>query len=725
MKKIILLMLPMCLLFLFAVCQNRVITGTITDEHGTPVAGATVMIAGTKIITAADESGKFRLSNVPPNALLIVSGIGIISRTVNSTNVNTINIVLARASISQMELCAVTVGAYGMRSKSAGRAKITADKIQTAHPVNVTDALAGKSRAFQIIHDTLNENKSPRIVLRGLRSISGNNAALVILDGKAVPARVLKSLKADDIKRVDVLKGGQSATLFGAEGVNGAIVITTKDNEDEDGITANTEGYGPIVENGFHKVTDDPLSTFSIDVDAASYSNVRRFLNDGDLPPAGAVRTEEMINYFKYQYPQPSGKDPFSINTEISSCPWNANNKLVLIGLQGKNIPTQSLPASNLVFLIDVSGSMQDENKLPLVKASLKLLTDQLREKDRISIVVYAGNAGLVLPPTSGSDKIKIKTAIDALEAGGSTAGGAGIKLAYKTAFENIMKDGNNRVILCTDGDFNVGASSDDDMVRLIEKKRNEGVFLTVLGYGTGNYQDNKMQQLADKGNGNHAYIDNINEAKKVLVNEFGGTLFTIAKDVKLQLEFNSAKVAGYRLIGYENRLLNKEDFNDDKKDAGELGSGHTVTALYEIVPAGVSSEFLGSVDPLKYQKKAKNKTVSSADELLTVKFRYKAPESDRSELIVHTLKDEAILFSNSSDNFRFAAAVAGFAMLLRDSRFKGSANYPQVLSIATAAAGPDTEGYRKEFIGLVQKAQEIYASQIREEKKGDGLGKN
>ena len=396
--------------------------------------------------------------------------------------------------------------------------------------------------------------------------------------------------------------------------------IQNKDYDDEG---SNTEEYSNITENGFHKVTDEPLSTFSIDVDAASYSNVRRYLNNNQLPPAGAVRTEEMINYFKYQYPQPTGKDPFSINTEISDCPWNKENKLVLIGLQGKNIPVENLPASNLVFLIDVSGSMMDENKLPLVKASLKMLTDQLREKDRISIVVYAGNAGLVLPSTSGSDKIKIKTAIDALEAGGSTAGGAGIQLAYKTALENFMKEGNNRVILCTDGDFNVGVSSDDDMVRLIEKERNKGIFLTVLGYGMGNYKDSKMQQLADKGNGNHAYIDGINEAKKVLVNEFGGTLFTIAKDVKLQLEFNPAKVAAYRLIGYENRLLNKEDFNDDKKDAGELGSGHTVTALYEIIPVGVKSEFLKDVDPLKYQKPGKKIRSSFNDEMLTIKFRY------------------------------------------------------------------------------------------------------
>lgn len=527
------------------------------------------------------------------------------------------------------------------------------------------------------------------------------------------PATSALNEKADstrfNFKKTDQALGYVSSKLAArANGIypysNSRVGIIPNRQSNDDG--QNTEEYSNITENGFHKVTDDPLSTFSIDVDAASYSNVRRYLNNNELPPAGAVRTEEMINYFKYHYPQPTGKDPFSINTEISDCPWNKENKLVLIGLQGKNIPVENLPASNLVFLIDVSGSMMQENKLPLVKTSLKMLTDQLREKDRISIVVYAGNAGLVLPSTSGSNKIKIKNAIDALEAGGSTAGGAGIQLAYKTAQENLMKEGNNRVILCTDGDFNVGISSEDDMVRLIEKERNTGVFLTVLGYGMGNYKDSKMQQLADKGNGNHAYIDGINEAKKVLVNEFGGTLFTIAKDVKLQLEFNPAKVAAYRLIGYENRLLNKEYFNDDKKDAGELGSGHTVTALYEIIPAGVKSEFLKDVDPLKYQNNEKKSIASFNDEILTVKFRYKAPDKDNSELIVHTVADKGVDIKNASDNFRFAAAVAGFAMLLRNSEYKGKSTFEQVVTMANASLGKDTEGYRKEFVSLVKKAE-------------------
>ncbi|MEO7394295.1 MAG: von Willebrand factor type A domain-containing protein, partial [Chitinophagaceae bacterium] len=469
----------------------------------------------------------------------------------------------------------------------------------------------------------------------------------------------------------------------------------------------NREGYDNISENKFLKVDDNPLSTFSIDVDAASYSNVRRFLNQGQLPPAGAIRIEEMVNYFHYEYPQPANDEPFSINTEISDAPWNKNHKLVLIGLQGKKIPIENLPASNLTFLIDVSGSMQVPERIGLVKASMKMLVDQLREQDKVSIVVYAGAAGLILQPTSGANKIKIREAIENMEAGGSTAGGAGIKLAYKTAKENFTKGGNNRVILCTDGDFNVGESSDDAMERLIEEERKSGVFLTVLGYGMGNYQDAKMQKLADKGNGNHAYIDGITEAKKVLVNEFGGTLFTIAKDVKLQIEFNPAKVQGYRLIGYENRMLAKEDFNNDKKDAGELGTGHTVTALYEVIPAGVQSKFLENVDSLKYQNFTTPVSKSSGtDEILTVKFRYKAPDGDVSKLITHPVLNKQIAIAKTSDNFRFAASVAQFGMLLRNSEFKSHASYTDVLSLARKAKGNDEEGYRSEFVRLVESAQ-------------------
>jgi Ca-activated chloride channel homolog len=482
----------------------------------------------------------------------------------------------------------------------------------------------------------------------------------------------------------------------------GKATITQKSEEEKN---SNTEDYDNIVENKFLATTQAPLSTFSIDVDEAAYSNVRRYLQNGSIPPAGAVRIEEMINYFDYSYPKPANDEQFTLNTEISDCPWNPQHRLVHIGLQGKEIPVENLPAANMVFLVDVSGSMDEPNKLPLVQASMNMLIDQLREKDKVAIVVYAGSAGLVLPSTSGSNKTKIKEAINNLEAGGSTAGGEGIMLAYKVARENFIKEGNNRIILATDGDFNVGLSSDDDMVRLIEKERKSGVFLSVLGYGMGNYKDNKMQQLADKGNGNHSYIDNINEARKVLVNEFGSTLFTIAKDVKIQIEFNPFKVQAYRLIGYENRMLASEDFNDDTKDAGELGSGHTVTALYEIIPVGVKDDFTKSVDALKYQSNDKKLAGNNSNEIMTIKLRYKKPDADISRLITHTVNDDQIALVNTSDNFRFAAAVAEFGLLLRSSEFKQQASYLQVLDLAKSAKGNDQNGYRAEFVQLVQSA--------------------
>lgn len=479
---------------------------------------------------------------------------------------------------------------------------------------------------------------------------------------------------------------------------------TNEEKKDE----FNTEDYDHIVENKFLASTQNPLSTFSIDVDEAAYSNVRRYLENGSMPPAGAVRIEEMINYFDYNYPQPVNGDPFTVNTEISDCPWSPQHKLVHIGLQGKIIPEDNLPPSNMVFLIDVSGSMDESNKLPLVKASMKMLVDKLREKDKVAIVVYAGNAGLVLPSTSGANKLKIKEAIDNLEAGGSTAGGEGIKLAYKTARENFIKEGNNRIILATDGDFNVGTSSDDELVRMIEQERKSGVYLSVLGYGMGNYKDNKMEQLADKGNGNHSYIDNISEAKKVLVNEFGSTLFTIAKDVKIQVEFNPAKVQAYRLVGYENRMLAAEDFNDDNKDAGELGSGHTVTALYEVIPVGVKDDFTKTVDPLKYQSNDRKISADNGDEIMTIKLRYKKPDEEISRLITHPVMDQHIPVESTSDNFRFSAAVAEFGLMLRSSEYKQSSSYQQVISLAKSAKGSDDNGYRSEFIRLVQSATSL-----------------
>lgn len=480
-----------------------------------------------------------------------------------------------------------------------------------------------------------------------------------------------------------------------------------EEQEEQDSLSEdfNTEEYDRIYENPFLAVTQNPLSTFSIDVDTASYTNTRRFINQNQLPPADAVRLEELINYFDYDYPQPTGDDPFAVTTELSRAPWNPDHELLMLGIQGQELTTEELPANNLVFLLDVSGSMNAPNKLPLLKNAMKLLVEQLDGGDRVSIVVYAGAAGLVLEPTPGDEADQILAAINALEAGGSTAGGAGIELAYKTAKENFLADGNNRVILATDGDFNVGPSSDGDLVRLIEEKRDDGIFLTVLGFGTGNIKDSKMEQLANKGNGNYAYLDSILEAKKALVTEMGGTLVTIAKDVKLQLEFNPGAVKAYRLLGYENRLLSAEAFNDDQKDAGELGAGHTVTALYELIPAD-SDEPVPGVDPLQYQQTS----IVDSDDLLTLKLRYKQPDGDTSKLLQTALQRDAIETAerDPSANLQFASAVAEFGLLLRDSEYKGDASYDAVLTRARQSQGADIHGYRSEFLTLVEQADLI-----------------
>lgn len=463
--------------------------------------------------------------------------------------------------------------------------------------------------------------------------------------------------------------------------------------------TTNNEDYGSFVENQFETPKTAPLSTFSIDVDNASYTNIRRFINNGQKVPKDAVRVEEMVNFFKYDYPQPKSH-PFSITTNYTDCPWNDKHKLVRIGLQGKITDIDNLPASNLVFLIDVSGSMGAQNKLPLLVESMKILVNQMRATDKVSIVVYAGAAGMVLPPTPGTEKQTIVEALSRLSAGGSTAGGAGIELAYKTAQENFIKGGNNRVILATDGDFNVGASSNNDMEKLIEEKRKSGVFLTVLGYGMGNYKDSKMEILANKGNGNYAYIDNLQEANRFLGKEFKGSMFAIAKDVKIQVEFNPAHVKAYRLIGYENRKLRPEDFTNDAIDAGELGSGHTVTALYEVIPAAVESKFYNEPGNLKYSTPAVKS--GYADELATVKFRYKAPDGDKSKEIVHTVAKQAESLAAVGEDTRFAAAVAWFGLSLRESKLIAENSKIKIRELAQSGAQKDTDGYRAEFIRLL-----------------------
>jgi Ca-activated chloride channel family protein len=493
----------------------------------------------------------------------------------------------------------------------------------------------------------------------------------------------------------------------------------------------NTESYALLEDNRFLTAAKNELSTFSIDVDTASYSNIRRFLlQQNQLPPPGAVRIEEMINYFRYEYPQPEGDKPFSVTTEVASCPWAAEHRLVRIGLKGRDL--EKRPPSNLVFLIDVSGSMEMPAKLPLVQASLKMLTEQLGANDHVAIVVYAGNSGLVLPSTRGDEHEKIINAIERLRAGGSTNGGQGIELAYEIACQNILKGGVNRVILATDGDFNVGVTNQDALVKLIQDKAKTGVFLTALGFGYGNLKDSTMQMLADKGNGNNYYIDDLAEARKVLVEQIGGTLVTIAKDVKIQIDFNPAEVASYRLIGYEKRILAKEDFNDDKKDAGEIGAGHTVTALYEIVPAdgrteqgaervekeGAKSEEAAQtaadpdVDPLKYQKPASLSDAAKTGELFTLKLRYKQPDGDKSTLMETPVKDAGAKYGQASPDFKFAAAVASFGMILRDSPYKGNTTLSAVKELAQEGVGKDGEKsdstYRAEFVQLVERANSL-----------------
>ena len=468
----------------------------------------------------------------------------------------------------------------------------------------------------------------------------------------------------------------------------------------------NTEAYRHVQQNPFLAVKAQPLSTFSVDVDTASYSNSRRFLTDGALPPPDAVRVEEWINYFSYDYAPPTGDAPVAIHSEVSSCPWNPAHQLVRVGIKGKPVAADKTPPRNLVFLLDVSGSMESPDKLPLLKNALGMLSQQLRPEDKVAIVVYAGASGLVLPATSGGRQGAIRAALGSLQAGGSTNGGDGIRLAYKVAQENFVKDGINRVILATDGDFNVGTTSEGELTRLIEDKRKSGVFLTVLGFGTGNVKDSTMEMLADKGNGNYAYIDSVQEARKVLVKESGATLVTIAKDVKLQVEFNPAKVQSYRLVGYENRLLAKEDFNDDKKDAGEIGAGHTVTAFYEIVPVGAKdSKGAPLVDPLKYQTTGGLSPEAVSGELMTVKLRYKRPDGDTSTKISHVVNGSATPFGSATPDQRFAAAVAEFALALRGGESAEGVSLRHARSVAASFAAGSAREERHELVALIDRA--------------------
>ncbi|MBQ4802270.1 von Willebrand factor type A domain-containing protein [Aquimarina sp. MMG015] len=695
--------------------QELTITGTVTDaSNNDPIPGVNITIKGTNKGAQTDFDGRYSIQTNIGN-ILTFSFIGYETEEVKIKQDS--SIVNVAMSISPAQLEEVVVTAQGIQrkrsvlgyavsavsSESISMSRADRRKARRARKQSKANKLNGRVSGLSITNNAGNTNSNNSIRIRGANSISNTNQPLYIVDGIPIDKKnigKIQSIDPKNISNVEVLKDKTAASLYGIRATHGCVIITThKGNYKID----NNESYEEIVENSFEKVNMSPLSTFSIDVDKASYSNVRRMINSGQQIPVDAVKIEEMINYFEYDYKQPTNDHPFAIHTEYDKTPWNTKTQLVKIGLKGKEIPQDEIPASNLVFLLDVSGSMNQANKLPLLKRAFKLLVNQLREKDKVSIVVYAGAAGMVLKPTSGAHKNEINRALDNLSAGGSTAGGAGIELAYKIAQENFMKNGNNRVILATDGDFNVGMSSDVDMKSLIEEKRKSGVFLTCLGFGMHNYKDSKLETLADKGNGNHAYIDTMQEAQRVLGKEFGGTLYTIAKDVKIQVEFNPGKVQAYRLIGYENRLLADEDFVDDTKDAGELGSGHTVTALYEIIPTGVKSNYIKHTPDLKYTDTKITKNYG--DELLTVKFRYKKPQGNKSIEMVHVLKTNK---KQVSKDFNFAVSVAWFGMKIRKSRYITNKNINDIITMAEENRSLDRQGYRAEFIRLMNSYQTL-----------------
>lgn len=743
------------------VTNEKIMTGTITDPEGLPLPGVNVVVKGTTRGTQTDFDGKYSIA-VNPNEQLAFSYVGYKSKVAPVKDNSKLDIALSEESEMLSEVI-VTAYKSTKRSKSsaavsivdekAGKSKRKSKKEEKEDEISfqptTKKALVWNSRESkgelnmkgEITNSTVQPlqgavsglnigtasgqpNGDSTIVLRGIGSVNDTNEPLYIVDGMPVDEEGFRKLTQNNIEEITVLKDASATAIYGNRGVNGVIVVKTKNGTEQKlskrelrkklrelkqkkstevyRMDEHTEDYNPFVENPFESPKNNPLSTFSIDVDNASYTNIRRFINNGQEVPKNAVRVEEMVNFFKYKYPQPKADEPFSIQTEYSDAPWNPKHKLLKIGLQGKIIPTEKLPASNLVFLIDVSGSMDEDNKLPLLKQSMKILIEELRKEDKVSIVVYAGAAGMVLPPTSGNNKKAILDAIEKLSAGGSTAGGEGIELAYKIAQENFIKNGNNRVLLATDGDFNVGKSSNADMETLIEEKRKSGVFLTCLGYGMGNYKDSKMQILANKGNGNYAYIDNIQEANRFLGKEFKGTLFAIAKDVKIQIEFNPKHVQSYRLIGYESRKLKTEDFTNDTVDAGELGSGHTVTALYEIIPAGVKSEFSNTMPELKYTKTEENGTAYN-DELATIKFRYKKPDGDKSIEIVDVIENKSIPLNSTSNDFKFSAAVAWFGLKLRDSELIPNKSSKDIKKLAKEGLSNDDEGYKAEFIRLVE----------------------
>ena len=711
----------------------------IAASDGLPLPGVTVVVKGTANGTQTDLDGKF---TIPANKcdIMAINYIGFQSQEIKLGDKLALNIVMQEDVQSLEEV--VVVG-YGTTDKEYGyttpKKRVTDNNAQGMALKSLSQRAKDDGKKATSINNNIavgvkyeqeKDTKKPVAATGGVGMITANSNPLYIINGTEVNPDIIDEIDPAYIKSFKVIKETEAVKLYGGKAANGAIIVKTKklsgtkkkkfdelvqeyklsdkDLNTYDGsskIPVDYEEYGAFEENKFESPVTAPLSTFSIDVDNASYTNVRRFINMGQTVPKDAVRVEEMINFFKYDYPQPKNDDPFSINTEYSECPWNPQHKLLKIGLKGKEYKKRDLPSSNFVFLIDVSGSMSDPNKLPMLKKNMKVLVEKMRSEDQIAIVVYAGAAEVLLPSTGGDEKQVILNALSKLEADGTTAGGDGIKLAYETAEENFIEDGNNRVIMATDGDFNVGASSDAEMETLIEEKRKSGVFLTCLGYGMGNYKDSKLETLADKGNGNYAYIDTDEEADRFLGKEFVGSMYAIAKDVKIQIEFNPLHVQSYRLIGYENRKLNDEDFANDSVDAGELGSGHTVTALYEIIPQGVKSNFAVATE-LKYSNTGPKNSATYKDELATIKFRYKKPDADVSKQMTAVIPDKFKELADASGDFKFAAAVAWFGLKLRDSKLVPDKKSAAIIQLARDANLKDKDGYREEFINLVNRVE-------------------
>lgn len=680
------------------------IRGQVVDEKGEGLIGASVVILdaqgkSTSRGVKTDFDGNYDLAYLQPGLYsLRFSYLGYESKIIKDIKVDSLKTTIQNVKLqpSANERQEVQIICYKRPMIDASDTKIeqvlTGDDIRNSGSLTIENTVAQSAGVTQ-------RDAGSTVVINGSRV----DEVQYIVNGHRQMGNPV-SLSSGNINSISIPSNGVSAKYGSAEEAELADMESAPVAKPAPAPKADAQGtaeYKPIEESEFKGAAGAPLSTFSIDVDAASYSIMRRMINAGQMPPAQALRSEEMINYFPYQYEGPKDQTPFAIYTEVADCPWNSAHQLLKIGIQGRAVAEQNMPAANLVFLVDVSGSMMSPERLPLVQHALNLLVDKMRRQDRISLVAYAGNAGLVLPSTPGNEKAVIKGAINSLTAGGSTAGGAGIQLAYKVARENFIKGGNNRIILCTDGDFNVGISSDDGLVKLIEEERKSGVFLSAIGVGTDNYKDSKMEQIADKGNGNYSYLDGEAEAKKVMVKQMGGTILTIAKDVKIQAVFNPAIVKSYRLIGYENRKLENKDFKNDKVDAGEIGAGASVTALYEIVTGG-------SKDSANISLGDNEMKHLSASDLMAVRVRYKAPDGDASRLIEQSVQAGSKALSEASEDFRWASAVAGYTMLLRGSQYKGDFSYVKVLAQAASAMGNDEDGYRREFLELVKAASKL-----------------